>query len=212
VAGLLEARLALVAQWCRPFEEVADVGAGAGRLSRYLARLGHKVWASELRPRGVQHLAESVEGYDIQVVAGDGLHAFANLPPLAVVAGMGGVTIAKILQSAPPNLTVIVQPMQGWRRLREVLATGPWRLLNVGLVEEKGRFYPTWMVQRAAVRSGWHPVLPVEFRGEPAYGAWLCELWRQREQVRRPRLEDLRFFDALEEEMRAWGERNCTNA
>lgn len=212
MAGLLEARLALVARWCRPFQEVADVGAGAGRLSRYLARLGHKVWASELRPQGVRHLAESVAGYDIQVVAGDGLRAFAALPPLAVIAGMGGVTIARILQPAPPNLTVIVQPMQGWRRLREVLATGPWRLLNVGLVVEKGRFYPTWMVQRNAVRSRWHPLLPVEFRTEPGYAAWLRELWRQREQARRPRPEELRFFDALEEEMRAWGERNCTNA
>jgi len=94
---------------------VADVGAGDGQLARHLAARGLRVVATERRPASFARLHAAVPDLDCR--QGEGL---AVLRPGevegAVVAGMGGHRIIRILAEAPEVARaldwLVLQPQQ----------------------------------------------------------------------------------------------------
>ena len=138
----------------RQAHRVADVGAGHGALSTWLARLGHRVIATEASPGPFAELCANLERWQAGVEARQG----AGLEPLAtgevdaaVVAGMGARTMLAIADQAPGRGVrfLVLQCMQR----RELVA--PWitdrgfTLLQFSDVHDHGRLYPAWLLDVA---------------------------------------------------------------
>lgn len=62
------------------------------------------------------------------------------------IAGMGGLEIKEILQKLIPQLgnedRLLISPHRHVLEVREYLSASPWRLVEEGVVEEAGHFYP----------------------------------------------------------------------
>jgi tRNA (adenine22-N1)-methyltransferase len=103
---------------------VVDVGAGDGQLARHLAARGVRVVATERRPASFHRLLAAVPQLDCR--QGDGL---AVMRPGevegAVVAGMGGHSIQRILAGSPAVARsldwLVLQPQQHAGRLADWL-------------------------------------------------------------------------------------------
>jgi tRNA (adenine22-N1)-methyltransferase len=94
---------------------VADIGAGDGQLSRHLAARGLRVIATESRPGPFARLRAALPGFDCRF--GQGLEVLQpGEVEGAVIAGMGGRTIARILEASPQVVGrldwLILQPQQ----------------------------------------------------------------------------------------------------
>jgi len=102
---------------------VADVGCGDGQLAAHLAARGHRVVATEARP-GPAARARARLG---ECRLGDGLEPLVpGEVDVIVVAGLGGGTIAGLLDRSPAVAASaglwVLQPMQRADRLRAWLA------------------------------------------------------------------------------------------
>ncbi|MGB9921076.1 MAG: tRNA (adenine(22)-N(1))-methyltransferase [Moorellales bacterium] len=157
----LPPRLVAVAGFVPPGERVADIGCGDGRLAAYLAVVRKcRVIATEASLAGFGLARQRLEPYAdrIEVRWGRGL---APLRPgeveVVIVAGMGGITIADILETSPrgrhPRYFVL-QPMARTAYLRQWLARAGWRLLDEELVEDRGRFYEIILTAPTGGKAG----------------------------------------------------------
>lgn len=173
----LENRLRLLAEWCQTWSRVADVGAGAGRLTRYLRDFGHEVVATEMSPAGWKILANGFrDDPGVTVLQGDGFLPLREYPVDAVVvAGMGPHTIAGILEHyevlahQPP---ILAQPMQGLWLFHEFLVRQRWQIVQAQFTLERGRIYGSWMLQNpedSARLSPHEQFILREFRQDPLY-------------------------------------------
>lgn len=132
---------------------VADVGSGHGRLALEIARRrpGEVVYATEARRGPATELRRLLGDAPVTVLEGWGLAPLRGLGCRgAVIAGMGGHTIAEILDQEPEVARELawlcLQPMQdaGW--LGEWLAGRPrWRV-EVATAEERSRAYTAFRV------------------------------------------------------------------
>ncbi len=123
--------MSLIRNWCSPYEVIADVGAGHGRLSIALAERQHRVYATERTAPGYAELISRVMGHPgIVALKGDGLQPLAPYKVDAVVvAGMGPGPIRHILdpRHEGPFIKRAVKPLalamgiQGARREAKVL-------------------------------------------------------------------------------------------
>lgn len=105
---VLDARLAAVAAKVRPGVPVADIGCDHGKLSAFLAQSGKSpyVIAADLRPEPLSKAKDTVrragQADKVECRLGNGLSVIsAGEVKDIVIAGMGGETIAEILEAAP---------------------------------------------------------------------------------------------------------------
>lgn len=124
---------------------VADVGAGDGQVAMALARSGARVIAIERTQRTLQRLRQVAAGR-CEVRPGDGLSALApGEVEGCVIAGLGGLSIAGILQAAPEQLRalrwLVLGPHSENRRLEVWLAAAGLCLREVRFVMERRRLY-----------------------------------------------------------------------
>lgn len=149
---MLDERLRCAASLIRRGSRVADIGTDHAYLPIQLIREGicPSAIASDVRPgpagtarRNVQ--AAGLDGV-IQVRLGDGLSPLS--PGEAddiVIAGMGGETIAAILQAAgwvkDGRYRLVLQPMTRPEKLRQYLLTGGFSLLREAVVRAGGHLY-----------------------------------------------------------------------
>lgn len=146
--GRLSKRLLAAARYVRPGERVADIGCGDASLAVYLAlEKGCRVIATEasLAGFGIASQRVAASGAPVEVRRGWGL---APLRPgevgVIIIAGMGGITIAQVLEARPPGVApryFVLQPMERSAFLRVWLYQHRWAVLDEDLVEEKGRIY-----------------------------------------------------------------------
>jgi len=136
---MLDNRLLCVASLIRPGSRAADIGTDHAYLPVYVVQKGicPHVIASDIRPgpaavaRG--HVEQAGLADRIEVRLGDGL---AGIRPDEaddiLIAGMGGETIAAILQAAPwvknNRYHLVLQPMTRPEKLREYLLTNGFSL------------------------------------------------------------------------------------
>ncbi len=125
---------------------MVDVGAGDGQLSRSLALdAGCSVIAVELRPGSLARLRERVADLAVEVREGDGLAPIApGEAEVAVIAGMGGRSIERILKSRPEVVAglrlVVLQPMQGADGLRAALMEAFGEMEETSVVDSGRRY------------------------------------------------------------------------
>jgi len=116
---------------------VADVGAGDGQVALALAGAGARVIAVE-RTRGALERLRAAAAGRFQVRAGDGLAALTpGEVEGCVIAGLGGSSIAAILQAAPEQLAALRWLVLGPHSENHRLET--W-LAGAGLLPEEVRF------------------------------------------------------------------------
>lgn len=130
---------------------VADVGAGDGQVALALARSGTRVIAIERTPRTLERLRQATAGR-CEVRSGDGLSALApGEVEGCVIAGLGGLSIARILEAAPEQVHalrwLVLGPHSDNHRLELRLATAGLRLREVRFVVERRRLYQIILVE-----------------------------------------------------------------
>ena len=148
----LSRRLAAVARHVPPGSVVADIGADHALLPLYLVGGGIVSRAVAVEAgcgpydAAVAAVRRSGLGKSIEVRLGDGLQVLApGEVGVAVLAGMGGETICRILAAGRSVLEqmdrLIVQPMRDVPLVRRWLADNGWRLREEEVVQEEGHYY-----------------------------------------------------------------------
>ena len=186
----LSKRLQAVADLVRP-GSVADVGTDHGYMAVYLLQKGiaTDVTATDIHegPLAAARATAAAQGLEGQIrfVLCDGLTGCAPADTV-VIAGMGGETIAHILQNAPwtkSGAHLILQPQSKQDVLTQWLHDNGYRILDARLVEDEGRLYTVFVAQGGPPRPIAGPEelyvnrLLVEKRDPllPAYTAFLME-------------------------------------
>jgi tRNA (adenine22-N1)-methyltransferase len=121
------ARRRLLASLVPAAEVVVDVGADHGHVAAWVGAI-----ATERRP----HRSGRT---DVRWVIADGLMPFRRVD-VAIVAGMGWRTIARILQMGPRPPVAVLHAQDDPPALRRWLASHGWRIDAEGLAPEAGRF------------------------------------------------------------------------
>lgn len=128
---------------------VADIGAGDGQLARHLAARGLRVVATERRPPSYARLRAAVPQLDCRL--GEGLEVLRPGEVEGVVlAGMGGHSIARILDAAPAVAGaldwLVLQPQQHAERLVAWLEPAGYRILARETAAQGRRSYTVLLV------------------------------------------------------------------
>ena len=128
----------------------ADVGAGDGQVARALARRGVRVIATEAAPVPFHRLRRMAPGVECRY--GPGLEPLsAGEAEGAVVAGMGGRTIASILGRGAPCASamrwLVLQPQQRAQDLERWLAGSRYRVRRAEWAVERSRLYRVLLVE-----------------------------------------------------------------
>lgn len=121
------ARRDLLVALCPPGAVVVDVGADHGHVARAVGAV-----ATERMP-------ERIAVREGPWVVADGLRPFRRVD-VAIVAGMGARTIARILSEGPRPGTAVLHAQDDPPALRRWLAANGWRIVREGLAREAGRF------------------------------------------------------------------------
>lgn len=112
---------------CPPGRIRVDVGADHGHVAHALSAI-----ATERAPNRVGRR-------DIPWVVADGLKPFRHVD-VAIIAGMGARTIARILEAGPRPKAVVLHAQDDPPTLRLWLARHGWRIEEERLAREAGRF------------------------------------------------------------------------
>lgn len=148
----LDPRLRLCADMIRSGGRVADIGTDHAYLPIWLARNGlvEKAIAADINLGPLQKAAMNVRRHQVQDLVdtrlSDGLQqVFPNEADDVVIAGMGGETIAGILEQAPwlkqGRKNLVLQPMTCAKELREFLAREGYAVKEERAVLSDGRVY-----------------------------------------------------------------------
>lgn len=162
---MLDKRLRCAASMVRPGSRIADIGTDHAYLPLHLVQAGlcPSAIATDIRPGPAASARRHAEAAGLEdriaVRLGDGLSCLA--PDEAddiVIAGMGGETIAAILDAAPwvraPRYLLVLQPMTRPEKLRGYLLTHGFAIREERVVEDGTHLYTVM----TAVYTGDPPV------------------------------------------------------
>lgn len=147
----LSKRLQSIADMVAFCDTVADIGCDHGKLSVYLIINGlcDKVLATDISPLSLQKTQKLAQKKKIEnkiiTLCGDGLKPlidYGQKIDLAVIAGMGGREIAKIIEQDQDLIDrYILSPQQNTPILREKLNEFGYKIVNDFIVLDKAKFY-----------------------------------------------------------------------
>lgn len=158
----LSARLQRLSDWVPLGAKFADVGTDHAYLPVWLMLHGRVVSAiaSDLREGPLQRAQETgrtygAEGVEYRLCPGlDGITS--EEADVVAIAGMGGETIASILEAAPWTADgahlLLLQPMTRAEELRAFLANHGYAIDRECLIQEKGTLYPIMAVKAGTMR------------------------------------------------------------
>ncbi len=134
-----------------PSGVVADIGADHGYLAKLLIeeKRAKKVLATDISSLSIEKTRNLSKRYNlekqIECRVGDGLAVLkSGEVDLAVVAGMGGYEIIKILEKGSPKVDhYILQPAQNVIELRKYLVSHKFKITKDFIVKDKNKFYNT---------------------------------------------------------------------
>ena len=180
----LTARLQALANLVRPGGRLADVGSDHAYLPVWLILQGRipRAIAADLRAGPLSRARETARRYQVEdrmeFRLCDGLSGIGeDEVDTVTIAGMGGETIAAILQAAPwaRQKQLILQPMTSFPDLRAWLQNNGYSIVQERIAQEGNRLYSVWNVRDGAEK----PMTPAELwvgrqqREDPLRGAYL---------------------------------------
>ncbi len=147
---LMTPRLLAIAALVRPGASVIDVGSDHGYVPIYLLqnKVARRALATDVNDGPLRRSRDNIARFGfsdaIRTQKADGL-AGVDVTEFdtCIVAGMGGILIAEILQNAP-DLTgkkLILQPMTAARELRQYLVENGFVITGESLVQEGEKLY-----------------------------------------------------------------------
>lgn len=148
----LTPRLEAIAKYVPDDYSVADIGTDHAYLPVYLLmqKISLKVIATDIHEKPLSAAIALIEMLNltrkIDIRLGDGLHVLEPAEAdVIVLAGMGGGTIAHILEESPEVIVtvkrLIIQPMVHPQRVRNWLAENKFEIVDEDLVEDDGKIY-----------------------------------------------------------------------
>lgn len=148
----LTPRLAAIAKYVPEGSSVADIGTDHAYLPVYLLtqKISQKVIATDIHEKPLNSAIELMEMLNltrkIDIRLGDGLHVLQPAEAdVIVLAGMGGGTMAHILDASPEVVAsikrLIVQPMVRPSCVRTWIAENNFKIVEEDLVEDEGIIY-----------------------------------------------------------------------
>ena len=154
----MDARIQAVMDFVSTGSRVVDVGADHGYLSVALIESGRaaKVIATEKNLHPFEALSKNIRGLErCEARLGDGLRVLTEGEVDTIcIAGMGGALICKILDDSPEVVhsvrRLILQPMNGAKKIRTWLAENGWIIVDEDLAESAGIIYEILCAERNA--------------------------------------------------------------
>ena len=147
----LDPRLSLIADLVGICPVCADIGSDHGRLGAYLLQDARcdRVVLTDISAPSLEKARRLIAMLGLNDRAdfcvGSGALALHTPVDVAVIAGMGGETIAGILENAEDRLCgarLILQPNVASEQLRRALCRLGWRISDERLVRDGRRIYP----------------------------------------------------------------------
>ena len=138
----LSKRLCKLAELVPECEVFADIGCDHGILSEYIISSGKakKVLASDISENSLAKAKERCKK-NTGFFLGSGFEPLPQTPDAAVIAGMGGDEIAKIILSPKARCRLVMQPMRDSAPLYKALTENGFYIEKVCAVEDEGRIY-----------------------------------------------------------------------
>ena len=130
-AVVLDPRLSMIARLVGSCPCCADIGCDHGRLGAFLLQTGQcrRMLLTDISEPSLKKARALMHGLDltdrVRFSVGDGALALDETPQVAVIAGMGGTTIARILREGRERLAgarLVLQPNVAAPQLREALS------------------------------------------------------------------------------------------
>lgn len=157
----LSYRLENIIKLCDSVYCIADIGCDHGYVSAelILSNKCDKVIAVDISGRSLDKAIRfcdslNINGY-ISFREGDGFNAIYKHDKVkqAVIAGMGGMEIIKILENNPFKIKkFVLQPMRDVVKLREFLIKNKFKILQDYMIYEDGVFYNIIKVKKGKTR------------------------------------------------------------
>lgn len=174
----LSKRLEAIARYIRPGDAVIDVGTDHGYIPAYLAQKGYarRLIAADINKGPLMRARLTAEEFGvaerIEFVLADGLSGIdTSKLDAIIVAGMGGETIAGILEKAKgtlkPDTRIILQPQTKLKELVSRLNANGLKILDATLVLDEGRIYEVLLVTASADGIGADPISILSRKRDP---------------------------------------------
>ncbi len=156
IESVLTPRLRAIADSVPTGATLADVGTDHGYVPIYLCQKNIivKALAMDVKEGPLSRAQKNIERFDmkekIETRLSDGLCALQQGEvDTAVIAGMGGLLIAQILEEAPFYLkTYILQPMTATAELRAYLEQNGFCIVKEKLAQEDEKLYTIMRIER----------------------------------------------------------------
>ena len=155
----LDPRLSMIADMLGTCVCCADIGSNHGRLGAYLIQNKRcdRVLLTDISSASLDGARELIGllGYNgsVRFCVGDGAAAIDEDVDAAVIAGMGGETIAHILETSLGRLDgakIVLQPNVAAAELRCCLTADGWKITDEDLAKDGRRIYPVLRIERGA--------------------------------------------------------------
>lgn len=154
---LLTPRLEMVLSLVPNSDCCCDIGTDHGYLAIALAQRCTRVIAADVNPGPLSAAKENIGRYgakNVQLRLSDGFSAIAEgEADCAVIAGMGGELIARLLSGGTKGITsFVLQPQSLVHKLRRYLWQNGFLIEDEALCRDDGRFYVAMRVVMASSR------------------------------------------------------------
>lgn len=214
----LDPRLSMIAEMLGVCICCADIGSDHGRLGAFLLqnRRCDTVCLTDISEKSLMKARSLIGllGYEdrVEFRVGDGANALNHPVDAAVIAGMGGETIAHIIAHSNGMLDgakMVLQPNVAAKQLRECLAHEGWKIIDEAFAKDGRRIYPVICAEKGSMSLDEREALigPVFLKKRPA----LLEEYRQfRLRVLNKALRgasvgtDLQNIEELKREIEIW--------
>ena len=146
----LDPRLSMIARLVGKCESCADIGCDHGRLGAFLFQTDQcrNVQLTDISGPSLDKARALIHGLNltdrVRFFVGDGLAAVEGTPDVVVIAGMGGATIADILEKGRDRLRgarLVLQPNVAAPQLRQALCRLDYAITDERVVQDGRRCY-----------------------------------------------------------------------
>lgn len=164
----LSERLRTVAECVDKGNTVADIGTDHAYIPVYLVQSGtsDQVWACDIRQGPVDNALKTIRQYGLEArigaVLAPGLNGLSGPVDTIIIAGMGGLLIAEIIEErlelARQAKQLILQPMTASIELRRFLLAHGFRIEHEQIAIEGPKFYEIIVAQVGSEQAFGRPL------------------------------------------------------